>query len=149
MGDEAHSPGGLRSLPLEKDLEKKAPFKDLQGHSSGIRRSFEKVINSPGDWKKLWSKHVRKQTPKPPLPEVDFKKNEIIAIFAGNKPTGGYTVQIKKIEDTSWEGMPARLVYFKLTEPLPDQMRIMTATQPFLFRVVSRLEGRTFFKKIP
>src|SRR3990167_10377927 len=48
------------------------------------------VINSPDEWQKL---NPNSST------NIDFNQNTIIAVFAGPKSTGGYSIQVEKITD--------------------------------------------------
>lgn len=124
-------------------------FRELSGQISGIEEPLEKLISTPRAWRNLWNQHVRKESPRPPVPAVDFEKSEVVAIFAGTKPTGGYAVKITKIEETSWEGQPARVVHYRVEEPPPGAISIMSLTQPFSLKTVPRFEGRTFFRRHP
>jgi hypothetical protein len=47
------------------------------------------VINSEADWKRFTDDSPQ---------GVDFTKHSVIAVFGGEKPTGGYTVRILSIE---------------------------------------------------
>jgi hypothetical protein len=97
------------------------------GTSSGIH---ENVIVSIGDevaFKELWNRHTSNITPKPPLPKVNFKKEMVIGIFDGDKPTGGYTVTVKKI-------IPAPKVIKVMVAtgtPPKGSMTAQVVTQPF------------------
>ncbi|MCB4757075.1 MAG: protease complex subunit PrcB family protein [Elusimicrobia bacterium] len=124
------------------------PFQELEGQMSGINQPMELVITKSREWKKIWKNHTEIKTPPDPLPEVNFETSEIIAIFSGEKPTGGYSLKIVKIVDSSWEGVPARIVYYRLSEPPAGVVKTMALTQPFRMKVVPRFQGRTFFRKI-
>jgi hypothetical protein len=49
----------------------------------------------------------------PPAPKVDFAKHDVIAVLAGQKPTGGYSVKVEKITDVGGK----RIVSIVLTQP--------------------------------
>jgi len=68
-------------------------------------------------------------SPAPPLPEVDFSKEMIIAAFAGIRNSGGYVLSISRITV-----YPDRIeIDLSLTQPGPDCMVTEALTQPFVF----------------
>jgi hypothetical protein len=132
-------------------VEPAAPQTDgqinLRGDSSGIDDARELVIKNERGWKNLWKNHVKNTVPPPPMPAVNFETYDVIAVFLGSRSTGGYSVQIGDIEETSWEGSPARIVHLKTIEPAPGMMNTMALTQPFHIMTAPKHAGRTFFRK--
>lgn len=124
-----------------------APFTGTSGFSSGYTEPIEMVISSPRLWRSVWKKHHQSMTSAPPLPQIDFRNQEIIFISGGNQPTGGYSIEINEIENTTWEGNPARVVNYRILSPDPSAIKIMSITQPFLIKPVPRVQGPTFFRK--
>lgn len=55
------------------------------------------VITNEADWQNLWNELFKKQEPAPMPPEIDFSKNNVIAVFAGQKSNGGYQIEITSI----------------------------------------------------
>jgi hypothetical protein len=97
------------------------------GNSSGIHES---VIVAAGDavaWQGLWDRHTANITPKPALPAVDFSKEMVIAVFDGDKPTGGYTLRIKKVVSTP----KATEVKVATTSPSKGAATSQMVTQPY------------------
>lgn len=60
-------------------------------------------------------------------PDVDFTKDMVVAVYAGEKPSGGYTVAVKKIEKSAAE----IVVTAKVTAPAPDMGTISVLTHPY------------------
>ncbi|MBI3252456.1 MAG: protease complex subunit PrcB family protein [Candidatus Omnitrophica bacterium] len=59
------------------------------------------VIRANAAWEKFWSR-IKIETfpePAPSLPKIDFEKEMVIACLMGVQSTGGYTIQVKKIEE--------------------------------------------------
>ncbi len=135
------------AAPVEEKSED--PFRGLAGQRSGVSEPMETVIKTQAAWEKLWKRHAQPFTPPPPVPAVDFQAKEVIAVFAGTRPSGGHEVQIVRIEGTTWNGAPARLVSYRVTKPRPGTMAIMVISQPFSMKVMSRQKGEVFFRKIP
>ncbi len=57
------------------------------GSQSGIRIRTEVVIHTPSEWQILWQKHVAGLPQAPARPAVDFSRDMVIAVFAGEVPT--------------------------------------------------------------
>lgn len=57
------------------------------------------VINNLSDWQALWGRLFINSSEKPSLPEVDFTRRTILAIFQGIQPTTGYEISIEEIVD--------------------------------------------------
>ena len=88
----------------------KAQVQDLQhvefqtiakGTNSGHRSSAYYVIESDSVWTTVWNQHSRNTLPQPPPPEIDFSDSTVIAVFMGTYPSGGYSIEVKALIETS------------------------------------------------
>jgi hypothetical protein len=85
------------------------PFTELaRGMQSDVKTRVNYLITSAEGLEKLWEMIDAAGTP----PAVDFKKESVIAVFAGEKPTTGYAIEVVKVEDAI-----ARTVSITLTKP--------------------------------
>jgi hypothetical protein len=101
------------------------PFVSLdQGISSGIADSREVIVQSERDWETLWKRHAPTGPPPPP---VNFAKEQVIGVFAGQRPTAGYRVEITKVERES-DGLT---VVYRIESPPQDAIVAQQLTQPF------------------
>src|SRR5690349_22975578 len=74
-------------------------FKTIaKGLRSGIREPSQIAVRSQSEWQKLWRQHSSASTAPAPLPTVDFDKEIVVAVFLGEKPSGGYGVEISSAE---------------------------------------------------
>jgi hypothetical protein len=119
---------------------------EFSGQTSGIQEARFTAVTNTEDWKKLWKTHTNNITPPPDIPTIDFEKKDVIAYFMGTQNTGGYSVQITSVEETTWDGKPARIVHTKITTPPAGSINTMALTQPYAMKVVAKLKGRTFFR---
>ena len=94
---------------------------------SGVREPLQVVVRSPEQWKTLWNKHVAPDPISPPVPAVDFTNNIVAAVFSGEKPTGGYAVEIIAAEKSDG----ALLIYYREMSPRPGTIVTQVLTQPF------------------
>ena len=69
-----------------------------RGAHSGYQKASQMVIDSQEEWEDLWQQHASDIEPPPPVPQVDFTRDKVVAAFAGEKPTSGYSVEILTVE---------------------------------------------------
>jgi hypothetical protein len=58
---------------------------------------------------------------------VDFDQSMVIAVFMGQRSTGGYDIEIKRIVDRNDQV----IVYYETTEPSEDDMLAQVITSPY------------------
>lgn len=108
---------GVRHVTVEK------------GFSSGIRERRFLVIETEKDWEELWRLHRSRTGPGDKIPRVDFGQEMLVGVFAGEKRTGGYSIEIARVEKD-----PAShqlRVFFRDTSPPPGSVVIQALTQPY------------------
>lgn len=94
------------------------------------------VIESQDEWEEFWSRHTSVHLPAPNAPEVDFSKEMVVAVFSGEKPTGGYSIEIIEAKPTEDEVS----VYYEETPPEPGQPVTEALTQPFHIVKINRID---------
>lgn len=67
------------------------------GQHSSIDTSAVFLIDDIENWEKIWQLAQGSIEPTPIIPEIDFSKNTVIAIFMGRKNSAGYSVEISQI----------------------------------------------------
>lgn len=67
------------------------------------------------------------------VPKVDFSKEFVIAAFAGEKPTGGYGIDVSRVVDQNGK----RTVTVTITSPGAGCATAQAKTQPYAFAVVA------------
>ena len=71
------------------------PFRIIaQGSDSRIDAHRELIIRMPGVWDFVWHKHAN-STP----PEIDFRRETVIAIFGGKTSPAGRALQISSVSE--------------------------------------------------
>jgi hypothetical protein len=115
-------------------------FKALErGDQSSIESAREVVVRTAAEWKGFWKQH----SPGQPPPAVDFAKSMVVGVFLGSRPTGGYTVEITKIER---EGDDLIVTY---REQRPGKADIVTQviTMPYQLVTTTRVGGSVRFTR--
>jgi hypothetical protein len=113
---------------------KSAVIREWKGFNVGIERAAEKVIRTPAEWTALWREAHSIQVPPPAVPKVDFDKEMVIAVFMGQRPTGGYAITI---EDVVFGDKEIRVTVREQSPP-PDALTTQALTQPFHMVVVKK-----------
>ena len=112
-----------------------------QGTFSGVTDHRLVAVIDQSAWETLWSKHASKVLPSPEVPKVDFSADMVIAVFDGEKSTGGFSIEIVSIAETSTK----RVVRVVSRIPAPDAMVTMALTQPFHIVTVKLTDKRIEF----
>lgn len=107
----------------------------LEGFSSGFRNRSENVVTSREQWESLWQQHVINHATPAPLPNVDFQKFVAVAIFAGEKPTGGYQVVVTEVTGSGTDV----LVRYRVN--VPSGGVTLALTQPFVMITIRKPAG--------
>ncbi len=100
-----------------------------KGFRSGIKERKVVLIKSEKEWGDLWRLHKGAFLPEQPIPRVDFRQEMVVAVFSGEKKSGGYGIEITKIEEKQEEG--ELIVLFLETQPPPKAMVTQALTQPY------------------
>ncbi|MEO0299884.1 MAG: protease complex subunit PrcB family protein [candidate division WOR-3 bacterium] len=98
-----------------------------KGFYSGIKEKKEIVIKNKKEFLEMWKNHTKILLPLPEPPEIDFDKYMLICTFMGEKPTGGFSIEIKKIVENDREIS----VYVKEISPGKNCIVTMAFTQPY------------------
>jgi PrcB C-terminal len=117
----------------------------VKGYRSGVRESLQTAARNQAEWDSLWKKHSVETNPPPP-PFVDFKKQIVVAVFLGEKPTGGYDVEIVRAEQSDG----ALVLHYREKNPLPGSIAIQALTQPFhIIQIVRDDNLKPTFRRAP
>jgi hypothetical protein len=72
---------------------------------------------------------------------IDWKKQMVIVVYGGEKPTGGYSVEVKSLEIKDKK----LVVRWKLKSPGADDIVAQVITYPSLTILVDRFDGEVVF----
>jgi hypothetical protein len=76
---------------------------------------------------------------------IDWKKQMVIVVYGGEKPTGGYSMQVKSLEIKDKK----LIVHWKLISPGPGSIVTQAITHPSLTILVDRFDGEVVFDPAP
>ena len=130
----------------EDVAEEVLSFEDLgQGVASGVAESGLCVLRDQEAFDALWRKHTRLQLPTPPAPEMDFDASMVVATFAGQKSSGGYSVQINEVIRMPATAERGSQILVRTSETVPgaDMASTMMMTSPFHMVRVKKVDGHS------
>jgi PrcB C-terminal len=143
QGHQVTKPRPLSQIAAAQNSNQPAiqvPFQSIaKGSRSGVRDSLQLVVRNQAEWDALWKRHVSIETNPPPAPAIDFNKQIVVAVFLGEKPTGGYDVEIIRAEQTDG----ALVIHYREKNPPPGGIVIQALTQPFHIIRVARDDNLT------
>lgn len=93
-----------------------------------------RLVESESEFLALWNRAYGSQLDVPTLPDVDFGRETVLAIFQGQRPTGGYGIDVR---DATLEGGDL-FVDMRFREPAPDAIVTQALTSPWLMVRVLR-----------
>ena len=118
----------------------------LKGYRSAVREPLQAAARNQTEWKALWEKHVSTEPYRPALPTVDFGRETIIAVFLGEKPTGGHDIEITNVEQRDG----GLVVSYAERSPQPGAMVTQAFIQPFhIVRIAAQSTGTVSFRRLP
>lgn len=131
---------GAAGLPASAQSEQTSypkAWMQISGAKSGIN-NFETVfVDNKDDWEKLWKRHSAMPGGKAKaIPNVNFKKERLVAVFLGERYTLGYRVCLTVFV---FPDKPDQLyVIYKEIKPESGRMHAQVMVQPFVVRKVSK-----------
>jgi PrcB C-terminal len=129
----SESTGWIEKLPHETVLE---------GTHSAISEKRELKINNNDEYQKLMADVYKDLDQMPRIPEVDFNKYSVIAVFIGTRSSGGYTVSVDMVT-VSDKGLNAGI-----TETKPGKTCIVSdaLTSPFVIVKFPKNDRKASFR---
>ena len=118
-----------------RDATTAVPFSVLaSGANAAQQERLAATATSQGELEELWSRVARTRVPKPDPPDVRFDSQTAVAIFMGQQPSGGYSIEVDA-SCRSDEGGTVHLCYTAY-EPAEDAIVTMALTSPYAFVII-------------
>jgi hypothetical protein len=105
------------------------------GSQSPVKENKNFVIVNLEEWQDLWQ-YVH-PSERAPLPAIDFSRYVVLALFQGDKPSGGYSLDVTNVYDNSG----SVVVEVRDVEPGQGCTVTQAKTAPFVFVVTQKFSG--------
>lgn len=96
-------------------------------------RTFE-LISDENTLIGIWNRAYGSSLTVPSLPQADFRRETLVGVFAGSKPTGGYGVQVEAVTEERGE----LYVDVRFSSPAPGAFTTQALTSPWVIVRVLR-----------
>jgi|GEM_PF-5393851 len=117
-------PAAVAQPPSVRTLD----FTTLQkGSYSGVTERKAVLIADPGTWSTQWQAHSAHVVPVPAAPAIDFSQYSVLAVYMGEKNTGGYAVEVAGVQLADGK----LVVTVRQQSPGPGGITTQALTQPF------------------
>ncbi|MFK7972080.1 MAG: protease complex subunit PrcB family protein [Bacteroidia bacterium] len=100
-------------------------YADAYGNADG---QGHVLVSSADEWDEAWTSLYTLQDPPPPMPEVDFSKDQVLIYRLGSRPSGGYGAEVASL---TIEGNTL-LVHILEKQPGAGCITTMAITNPFV-----------------
>ena len=115
------------------------------GSRSGIDTPREAVIRSAEEWERLRQAHQAGSPGRRPAATVDFTTSLYVAIFAGQRPTGGFAVKVEQVVESA-DGLE---VVYRVVGPEPGAIVSQALTSPYEIISVTSRKSPVRFRRLP
>lgn len=116
------------SCSSQGDEETVISFEVIHGGPfASVSVKKEMTATNKDDYLKIMNEVYSNLDQMPQIPEVDFTKNDVVAVFMGAKTTGGYSINVDKVIKRK----DALTVAVNETSPAVNCVVTQAITQPF------------------
>ncbi|HEY9749196.1 MAG TPA: protease complex subunit PrcB family protein [Allocoleopsis sp.] len=132
------------------------PFQVLRVGSSPLSQSMNPkpqvlVFQNQQDWAKFWSRSssLDLNLQKRAAPTIDFSRQQVIGLSTGSQVTGGFSIQIDRIEQLATSQGEEWVIHYTEKAPGSDCLVTQSSTTPTIFVLTEpthtriRLQGKT------
>jgi hypothetical protein len=105
------------------------------------------VFRDAESWETFWNRYcmvITGEGEKLPPPEVDFSTQMLIGVFSGEKPSGGYSISIRRVLESS----KSIVVEYVEKSPPPDAIVTLALTYPCQIITLPSSEKSVEFKAV-
>ncbi len=133
----------LAGFPAFADEGAAIPFRQIARGSYGggdIRRYL--VVQDEEQWKNLWHE-IKGRESEPP--RVDFVQNAVVAVFQGEKTSGGYSIAVEAVVEKG----NCITIMVREREPGPKSLFTTAFSSPWEVVAITRKEKPVCFESVP
>jgi len=113
--------------------------------NSAFEEADRRVIRDAIAWAIVWERIYENGSSKPPLPVIDFSKEQVVVAALGARPSSGYSL---RITGASGSGNAIK-VRFESQSPGPGCGVLTTITHPVTVAKMGRTVGSVAFEETP
>lgn len=104
---------------------------EWRGQYQGDSAPGAEVVSDARTWARLWRRLERE------APALDFATHVAVVAYAGERPTGGYTIEFSEAAPQG----PDLLVRWRVRAPAPDTYTTQALARPWKVKALPRPRG--------
>jgi NDP-sugar pyrophosphorylase family protein len=126
-------------------IQETIPFHILvQDTYGGYTDSKFMVIETEKSLAEVFNLLNKSRSPKFEIPAINFKKETVIALFLGEKTSGGYAITVEQVLDKNNKVS----IFYKVTSPKLGDMVASVMTQPFSIIKIRKTAKEIVFESL-
>ena len=110
--------------------------------SSDLSEPAELVVHDAASWEGTWERLTAATVPAPDRPVVDFSRDVVLVVAAGERPSGGWRVTVDAVRPAADGGLD---VTYTVAGPAPECFTTQVITAPVDVVRVPRPAGTVRF----
>lgn len=126
-----------KQVPSDYEIILEEPY-------GGLERPEDRVVRSDKELNEIYTIINRFRRPGLTPPNIDFTKETVIAIFIGEKSTGGHSIDVQAVKTTN----KALEINYKIASPKAGEYATTAICQPFCFVKVPYVREKVVIKNI-
>ena len=136
----------LYSCASSKNLDQDIiPFQTIdQGFYGGFVDSKFIVIDNIKSLEEIYSQLSKHQSPKLEVPKINFEDETVIALFLGEKTSGGHSISVEKV----FNFKDSISVNYKIKIPKKGEAVTFAMTQPYCIIKIPKTSKKVIFKEV-
>src|SRR5919205_627256 len=75
----------------------KGVLREWRGAYGGVSERSQRVVRTQAEWERLWAQLRGNEVPAPPAPKVDWSREMVLAVFMGERNSGGHSVSVRSV----------------------------------------------------
>jgi hypothetical protein len=116
-----------------------------RGTQTGKAGTYIDFVYAEGLWKEIWKQHVSAMPVPPPMPRIDFKREMLVCVFLGDRPSAGFAVMVEGAE------LEGDMLTIRVVEQKPPEgsFQAQLVTRPFDIVRLERYDGKKRLEFVP
>ncbi len=126
----AHVAPPAPNAPYTPPVEASTVPKEWSGSDTAINHSGQVVIRSDRQWIQFWAEHH----PHEAAPDVDFSRQMVVGVFAGERPADAFSIKIMRVRQQAG----ALVIDYGEKIPPPGTFQTGVSVYPYDLKVIPK-----------
>jgi len=128
---------GFKSVTYSREM----PVLSWNGNHSPVTVEQAQAVTDAQAFQELW----QGVNPNQPLPTVDFTRQAVVALMAGQEPSSGYSIQVSRLEEKADQ----LVIHYRVEAPSANTVANAVSTSPWAMQVIEKPSKPVVFQRDP